>query len=33
MTSQDSKSKKDNSAVTAENWTNESMKSKDEKAY
>jgi hypothetical protein len=33
MSGQDSKSKKDNSAVTTETWTDESMKSKKEKAY
>jgi hypothetical protein len=33
MTGQDSKSKKDNSAVTPETWTDASMKSKEEKAY
>ena len=33
MTGQDSKSKKDNSAVTPETWTDVSMKSKEEKAY
>ena len=33
MTGQDSKSKKDKSAVTPETWTDASMKSKEEKAY
>lgn len=33
MGGQDSKSKKDNSAVKAETWTDASMKSKEEKAY
>ncbi len=33
MSGHDSKSKKDNSAVTAETWTDASMKSKEEKAY
>jgi hypothetical protein len=33
MTGQDSKSKKDNSAVTPETWNDASMKSKEEKAY
>jgi hypothetical protein len=33
MTGQDSKSKKDNSAVTPKTWTDASMKSKEEKAY
>lgn len=33
MTGQDSKSKKDNSAVTPETWTDASMKSNEEKAY
>jgi hypothetical protein len=31
MSGQGSKSKKDNSAVTAETWTDASMKSKEEK--
>jgi hypothetical protein len=33
MGGQESKSKKDNSAVRAETWTDTSMKSKEEKAY
>ena len=33
MAGHDSKSKKDNSAVRAETWTDMSMKSKEEKAY
>jgi hypothetical protein len=31
MTGQDSKSKKDNGAVTPETWTDASMKSKEER--
>jgi hypothetical protein len=33
MSGQDSKSKKDKSAVTSETWTDASMNSKEEKAY
>ena len=33
MTGQDRKSKKTNSAVTPETWTDAYMKSKEEKAY
>ncbi|MGB8164069.1 MAG: hypothetical protein WCF14_03570 [Nitrososphaeraceae archaeon] len=33
MTGQDSKSKKDNSAVTPETWTDASMKSNEENGY